>query len=416
MLPLAIRHLLSRKRQTFLTLLGVLLGSMSYVVISGMFIGFQDFLLEQLINNDAHIHIKPKEEYITPHSLDKDFFGSDFAYIFWDPPPSGQSSNTYIEDPSQWYKRLEANPEVEAFSPMLSKPILIRMSKNVFNATLIGCDPEQQARVNTIGDSMVKGKFTDLSFGGNRIIIGVGMEKKLGARLNQTIHVSNPEGTETPFKIAGVFKTGLKPVDDYRVYTMLADAQQATGAKNELNDIAVRIKNYTKAGALAQTWDMIAAEKVESWDQINENFLDVFKIQNAIKYLMISVLLVVASFGIYNVLSMTVNQKRQEIAILRSMGFRPLDILWLFFLQGLILGIAGGLLGIILGYFAARYISTIPFGGGPFGGTGYLLMSLNPWIYFQAMCLALLSSCSAGFFPARAAGKMSPIEIIRNAT
>jgi lipoprotein-releasing system permease protein len=262
---------------------------------------------------------------------------------------------------------------------------------------------------------MIEGRFNDLSYGGNRIILGVGMQKKLGARLNQTIYISNPEGKETPFKIAGIFKTGMKPVDDFRVYSVLADAQQVTGSKNELNDIAVRIKDYTKAHNLAATWNTLAVEKVESWDQINENFLDVFKIQNAIKFLMIAVLLVVASFGIYNVLSMTVNQKRQEIAILRSMGFRPQDILWLFFLQGLILGVLGGLLGIIFGYFAAIYIKTIPFGGGPFGGTGYLMMSLNPWIYVQAMFLALGSSCLAGFLPARAAGKLRPIEVIRHA-
>jgi ABC-type lipoprotein release transport system permease subunit len=100
---------------------------MSYVVISGMFAGFQDYLLKQLINNDAHIHIYPKQEFIKSNGLDKDFFGSNFAHIFWDPPPSGQNSNSYIQDPSQWYKRLEANPEVEAFSPMVSKPILLHV-------------------------------------------------------------------------------------------------------------------------------------------------------------------------------------------------------------------------------------------------------------------------------------------------
>jgi lipoprotein-releasing system permease protein len=111
---------------------------------------------------------------------------------------------------------------------------------------------------------------------------------------------------------------------------------------------------------------------------------------------------------------MTVNQKKKEIAILRSMGFDTSDVVSLFFLQGLILGIVGGLIGLLLGYGVCLYLQTVPFAGGPMGGAGFLQIAIKPAIYLQGMGLALFSSCIASILPARAAGRMTPIEIIRS--
>ncbi len=387
---------------------------MSYVVITGFFLGFQNFLLEQLINNDAHIHITPQDKYLTEHGLDHDFFGDSVAHIFWNPPPSGQVNSTYVEDPSSWFKRLKADPRVEAFGPILSKQMLFRQSKSTVAGTLVGCDPKAQAEVSNLEESIKNGRLSDLNYGGNLLLIGEGLMNKLGARVSQTVYVLNDRGISTPFKIVGMFKTGMKPIDDTRAYGKLADVQQAASAANQINDIGVRLYDYTQASTVADSWSRFEKEKVQSWDQINENFLAVFNIQNATRYLMIAVLLIVASFGIYNVLSMTVTQKRQEIAILRSMGFDSLDVVNLFFYQGLILGLIGGLIGLVFGYWICLYLQTIPFGGGPMGGSGYLKVSLNPMIYLQAMLLALLSSCLASILPARSAGRLTPIEIIRH--
>jgi lipoprotein-releasing system permease protein len=178
----------------------------------------------------------------------------------------------------------------------------------------------------------------------------------------------------------------------------------------------VRLRDFSHAAEIATTWATITGDKVQSWDQINANFFSIFKIQNTMRYLMIAVILVVAGFGIYNVLNMTVTQKRKEIAILRSMGFETSDIIFLFFSQGLILGFLGGLIGLVIGYWICLYLQTVPFGGGPLGGAGYLQISIKPAIYLQAMGLAVFSASLASILPARAAGKMTPIEIIRSGT
>jgi lipoprotein-releasing system permease protein len=92
---------------------------------------------------------------------------------------------------------------------------------------------------------------------------------------------------------------------------------------------------------LATAWANFGPEKVESWDQINANVFDVFRIQDAIRFLSIGAIMVVAGFGIYNVLNMMVIQKRRDIAILRSMGYSTREIISLFFTQGFLLGITG---------------------------------------------------------------------------
>lgn len=129
---------------------------------------------------------------------------------------------------------------------------------------------------------------------------------------------------------------------------------------------------------------------------------------------MIMTVLIVAGFGIYNILNMTVNQKRQDIAILRALGYDSFDIIMLFFSQGLIVGFCGTILGLICGYIFCRYLQTISFmpvtPGNP---QGFLHIALNPLIYIEASALALISTSVASIFPARAASKLTPIEIIR---
>src|SRR4051812_5074344 len=112
MIYLAIRYLLSRRKQTTLMLLGIFFGSAAYVCISGFMLGFREYLVNQLVNNAAHIHIQAREEFLTGHSLDKSFYGNLFENVLWDVPPSGRKDNAIVEDPQAWYRRLKADPSV----------------------------------------------------------------------------------------------------------------------------------------------------------------------------------------------------------------------------------------------------------------------------------------------------------------
>jgi len=140
----------------------------------------------------------------------------------------------------------------------------------------------------------------------------------------------------------------------------------------------------------------------------------VFKMQDTIRYTLSFVVLLIAAFGIYNILNMIVQQKRGEIAILRSMGFEASDIIQLFLSQGIILGFIGGLLGLGVGTLACLYIQSIQFGTNMgMSSVNHMLIAWHGYFYVVAFLMAFLSGIVAGFLPAYAASRLHPIEILR---
>lgn len=413
MIPLAVRYLFARPRQTVLTLLGIFFGAAAYIAISGFMLGFRYYLIDQLVNNSAHVLIQSREDFLNADSLDVPFYASAYEHVFWAVPPSGRKDSAIVENPQSWYARLKSDARVDAYSPQLTAAVIFANGKANFSSTLIGCDPLEQQRVTTIGTYIIEGRFEDLAAGGNRLVIGEELKKRLGVELFQNVLVSLGKSAPVPFKVVAVYRTGARQADGL-AYGALGDVQRVNRTPNQVNAIAVKLHDHSQAAAIASTWARLSPEKVESWDQINSNLFDVFRIQDMVRFLSIGAILIVAGFGIYNVLNMTVVHKRQDIAILRSMGYSSGDILWLFFSQGLMLGLSGAALGLAFGYLFCRYLETIPFGGGPMGaGSGHFIVSFDPAIYVQSALLALLASSLASILPARAAGKLTPIEIIR---
>ncbi len=405
MFYLALQHLISRKKQTLFTFVGVFFAACAFVVISGFFAGFQDFLADQLVNNDAHIRISAKEEYVSAPELEKSFFTMPQS-IFWISPPGGRKENKKIEDPSGWMVRLEKDPRVQAFSPQVTAQILINRAGTSMNARLIGADVLKQIRVTNIAQHMTQGKFTDLSVGGNRTIVGDELLALLGARISETVLISNGQQVPFPFKVIGSFHTGIRTLDQGVAFAALADVQKISNSAGVINEIAIRVNDVEQAFQIAKGWRSFSEEKIQSWDEINANVLNVFAIQNATKNMMTFVIVLVAGFGVYNILNMVVTQKRKDIAILRSMGFTQGEVVQLFLSQGVLLGVVGGLVGVLAGYLICLYLETIPFGGGPLGtGAGHLTISYSAKIYIQGLSLGLVAATLASYLPARAAGK-----------
>jgi lipoprotein-releasing system permease protein len=409
---LAFRHLLSQKRQSSLTLIGIILGTAAYVAISGMMLGFQSFIIDQLVNNDAHIRISAREEIITEHSLDSDFFG-DQALLNWLAPPSGRRDSAHILYPKAWTDRLENAAEVAAFSQQIVAQAIVTRAKVSTAARVIGSDPEKQLQVTNIQKYMLSGKFSDIGRGGNRIVVGDGLMKKLGATVPETLLLSVGKGSAQPFKVIGSFKLGVKGIDDTTIFGSLSDVQKLNGTPSRISDIAIRLLDVEQAREIATSWNVLSQEKVQSWDQANQGIMSVFTTQDIVRNSMTISILVVAGFGIYNILSMAISHKRREIAILRSIGYESKHIVQLFLTQGLFLGAVGGLVGCALGYCICVLMASIPITDRGLGGNRMIIVFF-PGIYVRGFLLAFASSAVASFFPARAAGKMTPIEIIRS--
>jgi lipoprotein-releasing system permease protein len=411
MLFLAIRHLLSRKKQTLLILLGISLGTTMYVVISGMQLGMREFTLDRLLQNMAHIRISARDRAIDARDMTNRFFGPD-APVRWIIPPSGKREEAHIVYPQGWFDRLREDPDVIAYAPGLSLNVIISRRQSKFPGSLSGIEPEKTMRVTAMENYMTHGSLRDLTGGGNKLIVGEGVLERLGVRVGDFIRVSTGIGETRPFKIVGTWKLGVKQVDEVLMLASLRDVQALNKTPGRINEINVRLVDINSAQRIADEWELVARDNVESWSETNANFLQIFAIQDIVRYSVTAAILIVAGFGIYNVLSIMVSQKRHEIAILRSMGYPPRKILLLFMEQGLILGAGGAMIGLPLGFALCRYIGSIEV---TFTGVGTnLLMSYSPSIYLVGFLLAFISALLASYLPAHAASKLTPIDIIRS--
>jgi lipoprotein-releasing system permease protein len=413
MMFLSLRHLLSRKKQSFFILLGITIGTSAYVSISGMMLGFQNFIYEQLVNNEAHIRISAREDVLKASDLN---VFQEAQHIFWSIPPSGRKDSSKIEYPLGWFDKLDKDTDVTAYSPQVVSQVIFSRGKVSKTGRIIGSQFERQMKVTNIEKYMKVGSFKDLGNSGNRMIIGSALMDQLGTRPSETLLVSTGgESGAQPFKIVGVFETGIKNIDESTSFLALVDAQKLRRTPSEITDIAVKLFEPTEAESKAQAWKLFSKDKIVSWQESSAAILSVFKTQDIVRNSMTIAIIVVAGFGIYNILSILVNQKKRDIAILRSMGFTPKDIVQLFLNQGVLLGVIGGFLGLILGYIICQILSRIEVTPGRMSGPGNLMIiSFEVMIYFKAFFIALISSVLSSIIPAREAGKLEPIEIIRS--
>lgn len=416
MIFLSLKHLTARKKQTFLILIGIILGTTAYVAISGMMLGFQNYIIDRLINNEAHIRVSAKEEVISRVSIEKLFYPQN-AYSFWKVPPSGRRDSLSIENPKMWFDKFDKNTEIYAYSPQLTAQVIFKRGNVEITGRVIGSKPNQEIHVSNISNYMEPGeKFTDLGDTGNRIIVGSGLLKRLGARVSESIVVSTGAGRTAPFKIIGTFTLGIAALDNTQAFASLIDIQKLQGVANRISDIGVKLFDVNRAESLALEWREFSPDKVESWEEANSATLSVFTIQNITRNFMTISIVVVAAFGVYNILSILVTQKRKEIAILRALGFESRQILEVFLYQGLILGVIGGMIGVVLGYGACLYMATLNVGSGRMmGSTGKMLVSFDLIIYIKAFVIAFMSSLISSIIPAYGASKLTPIGIIRSA-
>jgi lipoprotein-releasing system permease protein len=409
---LALRQMAARKKQTSLVTGGILLGTTAYITFSGVMLGFQDYMSERLVNGGGHIRVSAREKEITAEEVAPTLY-PEGPLIHWIKAPSGRRDYARIDHPAGWFDRLDADPSVVGYSPELTVQGLAKRGTLSISVNVIGVEPTRRQEVTNINDYIQGGTLADIGHTGNRIIVGKGVLSKLGSALGETIVLSNANGNALSFRIINKFEIGVPITDDSTIYASLSDVQKLNRTPSQISDLLIRLTDVGAAQETSERFAVYSTDKVESWEEANQGILSVFKMQDMIRNLMSACILLVAGFGIYNVLSMIVSQKRKEIGILRSMGYTGTEVSRLFLYQGLLFGTAGGFLGLVAGYLACHYISTLHIGVP--GSVAYrnMFVSYRASIYVRAFFLALGASIFAGWIPARSAGKMNPIDIIR---
>jgi lipoprotein-releasing system permease protein len=310
---------------------------------------------------------------------------------------------------------LRRMPGISGVAPMVTGPAIATYGTKHMNLDVMGVDPEEQVRVTTIGEKVLKGGFDRLKTTADGIIIGRGVSDVLGAQVDDSVVLSTAEGGRSIARVVGIFQTGVTPVDYSRAYMLINDAQTLLNKKNIVNEIVLRTDDYTKAGEYAAQIEAICGYRTESWQESNENFLKIFRIQTIITYFITGALLVVAAFGVLNILIMAVLERVNDIAILKSFGLSRQDVTLIYLFQGIVIGLIGSLIGLGLGKLAVEGLRRMPIQMEGLVKAEGLLMSEHASQYVIAFISSIAVVLAAAVYPARRAAKYDPVEVIRGA-
>lgn len=405
---IALRHLLARRRQSAVSIIGIILGTAFFLAISSLMQGSEADFLNRLVNNSPHITVS--DEYRNPRVQPALRLYPKGAIDIRHVVPL--SENRGIRGYEQKLKEIRAIPGVKA-AANLSGSAIINFAGQDQGITLNGMNPNDVKSVTSIAQYMVKGTIDDLAADPNGIVIGAGLADRLELDVGRTITLSTNAGGRRSFKIVGIFRTGRGSYDIGQTYVDIKRAQAMLNLPNRANSIIIKLDDAQQARDIAAQIETQIGYKAMSWQEASEDIMSTLVIRNVIMYTVVSAVLVVAAFGIYNVISTVVMEKHKDIAILKSMGFEARDIRFVFLVQGVVLGIAGCGAGIPLGCAFMLGLMQVKM---RIPGAGEKVSMPLSWDWPQfaiAVAFAMIASTLAAYLPARKGAQLQPISVLR---
>jgi lipoprotein-releasing system permease protein len=384
-----------------------------FIAMLSMMNGFTDKFIVETVESSGHVtvHDEPREketqilERFTPHP--------DALLAIERTKP--RENVKQIKNPTGLIAQLRRMPGIVAAAPEVTGEAIASYGTKNVNMQIVGIEPEQQQRVTTIGEDLVEGDFKRLRTAADGVVVGSGLMKVLGAKLEDTIVLTSNTGGRTNARIVGVFETGVTPVDYSRAYMLVNGAQTHLDKKNVINRIILRTDDYERAEAYAAQIESICGYRTESWQEASANFLKIFRVQTVITYVITGALLIVAAFGVLNIMIMAVLERVNDIAILKSFGLSRWDVTLVYLWQGTVIGLIGAVTGVGMGKVVVEGLRRLPIKVEGLVKSEGLLMSENVGMYVQAFVAAVLVTVVAAAYPARRAAKYDPVEVIRGA-
>ncbi|MBA4132776.1 MAG: ABC transporter permease [Hyphomicrobium sp.] len=407
-LDIALTHVRSRLRQTLVGLMGVAMGVGFSVMMAGLMEGSQRDFVTQLV--DALPHITMSDERREPPRQPAE----DHYQVVAFSGLSTMATRPGIKNPYAIIASLDSWLE-GAVAPSVQARAVIRYASRDTAANVTGIDPKREAAVSKLPEQLRQGTLKDLYRSSNAIILGDRLAEKIGARVGNTIAVVSSTGRVLTCTVVALLHSGISQTDETQAFTLIKTAQILAGQTGIVNAMRIRVADIMAARDIAGRIEAQTGYKSVSWQEANEDLLSALEIRNFIMYTVVGAILLVASFGTYNIISTITHEKTRDIAILKSLGFTEGTVRSIFLLEALIIGIAGTLLGWVLGFALCQALGTLEFKS-PFMDATRLPMYYSPVHYALAGLVALTASAIAGYLPARKAASVHPVEIIRGAS
>jgi lipoprotein-releasing system permease protein len=406
-------HLLARKKQTLVAVLGVTFGIAMFILMISFMQGVNKFLEDTMLQAtpDVHIFNDLKTDYSA--SIAGEYFkGDNYLVVVHHPKPKQVKLN--IRNSEAIIADLKQNPDVAAVAPLLSTQVFYNYGPVQINGFIEGVNIIEEARLYNLNEKMLFGKAENLLTADNGILMGSGLAQKLNVRTGDLVSLATPAGSTMRFRIVGIFKIGIGTLDNVKSYVNLSSVQQLLSKERSyVTDINVKLKDNKLAARLAKEFQKKYGSKAEDWETSNSSVTAGNTVRNVLTFVVSVTLLVVAGFGIYNIMNMTIANKMKDIAILKAQGFARKDIVQIFLSQSLVIGFLGAVSGILLGFMLSYGLSRVPFPSNEFIGLKYFPVIFNPKHYAFGIVFGVLTTFVAGFMPSLKASRIDPVAILR---
>jgi len=405
-LAIASRHLAKRKRQTAVAIAGVGIGVGFFLAVSAMMIGSQNDFIERLINAAPHIIISDEIRSPRPQPAVRAFPGTIVEV-------HGLKTRNEVRGLKDWQEIAQAAAAVPGavVAPSLSGAVTLRVGGREEPLGIIGVDPQVEEKIENVQENLSAGSLHNLETSQGGVIIGEELAQQLGVSMGDTVGATSAAGTRS-LKIVGLFARGRGQFGN-NGYVLLREAQSLTAQPFVINRIGVSIPDPYQAQMVAADLESRFGYKAQSWQERSADFMTLMLTRNVIMYSVVSAMLLVASFGIYTVVSTSVVDKRRDIAILRSIGFSQSDLQRIFVAEGAMLAVLGVLAGWLLGTLLMQVLGSLQF---PIlGRVEHLPLDRSARQFAIAGAASLTAAIIAAWLPARKAARVDPVDILRGA-
>lgn len=411
-LNIAKTHLLTKIKQTATAALGVTFGIGAYITLVCFMTGLNAMLDDLILNQTPHIHvyneIEPSKK--QPISI-YNKVNESFSVVHSIKPKLSQKK---IHNALPIIKYLEENANVRGALPQIKTQIFYIAGSIELGGNLTGINAIDEARLFNMEDYIVEGSAEALQNTDNGILLGIGIADKMSLKVGDRVQISPINGGIFPLKIVGFYQSGIADLDAIQSFTNIKTVQRILGeANNYITDINVKLFDIEQAISMSNKIEQQFNLTAMDIKTANAQFETGTTIRNLITYAVSITLLVVAGFGIYNILNMLIYEKMNDIAILKATGFSGKDVQLIFMSQAMIIGFVGGILGLIIGYGMVRIIDTIPFQTEALPTVETYPINMNPLFFIIGFSFAMFSTFLAGYLPSKKAKKIDPVEIIR---
>lgn len=404
-------HLLSKIRQTVIAALGVTFGIGAYITLVSFMTGLNQMLDSLILDQTPHIHlfnkIEPSKE--QPADLYEEF-SQPLSIVRSIKPKQSQEK---IHNALPILDHLNNDKRVKGAVPQVKAQIFYISGPIDKGGNLTGINVLEEVKYSNFDEYIIKGSSQALENTENGILIGAGVAENMSLEVGERVQVNTVRGDIFPLKIVGIYQSGIAEIDDIQSYANLRTVQSILGRPgNFITDINVKLHDVEMAVEMADEIESQFNVTAVDIQTANAQFETGTTVRNLITYAVSITLLVVAGFGIYNILNMLIYEKMNDIAILKATGFTGTDVQMVFLSQALIIGLVGGVLGLLMGYGLSTLIDSLPFETEALPTIETYPVNFNFWFYLIGIIFAMISTFFAGYLPSLKAKRIDPVLII----